>query len=93
MTKKCSFINCTKFALGKTDYCINHGGGKRCIEPECKQSARGKTDFCSNHGGGKRCPNCIDWIDSKIGCKKYDGYCVTCFKNVFPKDKRKRTKD
>ena len=35
-----------------------------------------------------RCPNCKDWIDSRCGCLKYDGYCATCFKRVFPNDQR-----
>ena len=61
---------------------------KPCQEEGCGSSARGKTDFCVSHGGGKRCPNCIDWIDSRIGCKKYDGYCATCFKRIFPDDPR-----
>ena len=34
------------------------------------------------------CPNCIDWIDSRIGSSKYDGYCATCFKRIFPEDPR-----
>ena len=86
MTKKC--LNCTKFARGKTAYCIAHGGGLRCKEPECKASAIGKTKYCISHGGGLRCPNCKDWPDSRSGCKKYDGYCATCFKNIFPTDPR-----
>jgi len=40
------------------------------------------------HGGGDRCPNCITWIDSRGGSKKYDGYCATCFKRLFPTDPR-----
>ena len=86
--KKCLFKNCTSYARGKTDYCRRHGGGKRCIEPDCKASARSKTEYCVRHGGGVRCPNCIDWIDSRSGCNKYDGYCATCFKKIFPADKR-----
>ena len=42
------------------------------------------------HGGGKRCPNCIDWIDSRGGTIKYDGYCATCFKRLFPEDERSK---
>ena len=44
--------------------------------------------FVSSTVGGKRCPNCIAWIDSRSGKKKYDGYCATCFKRVFPSDPR-----
>ena len=34
------------------------------------------------------CPNCITWIDSRGGSAKYDGYCATCFKRLFPSDPR-----
>jgi hypothetical protein len=34
------------------------------------------------------CLNCKDWTDSRIEKKKYDGYCITCFKHIFPTDKR-----
>ena len=44
MTKKFSFINCSKYAIGKSNYCVAHGGGKRCQETECKASAICKTD-------------------------------------------------
>ena len=66
------------------------GGGKRCNELGCQASARGKTDKCVAHGGGKRCQNCIDWTDSRFGSSKYDGYCATCFKRVFPNDERSK---
>ncbi len=88
--KRCKEDGCKNIARGKTDLCISHGGGKRCIEDGCKSSAVGKTDFCKKHGGGKRCPNCIDWIDSRSGSSKYDGYCATCFKVVFPDDERSK---
>jgi len=88
--KRCKKDGCKSSAIGKTDYCKKHGGGKRCKEDGCKSSAEGKTDFCSSHGGGKRCPNCIDWIDSRCGSRKYDGYCATCFKIVFPDDERSK---
>ena len=84
----CKYPDCTKSAQGATDYCIAHGGGKRCIEPDCTKSAAGATDYCKAHGGGKRCPNCIDWIDSRCGSIKYDNYCATCFKRLFPEDPR-----
>ena len=84
---------CGKSARGTTDFCIEHGGGKRCQEKyedgnPCGKSAIGTTDFCVEHGGGKRCPNCIDWIDSRCGSSKYDWYCATCFKVIFPSDPR-----
>ena len=88
--KRCSEPDCKASAVCKTDKCISHGGGKRCIEPDCKASAVGKSDKCIAHGGGKRCPNCKDWPDSRCGCVKYDGYCATCFKRVFPNDERSK---
>jgi len=27
----------------------------------------------------RKCPNCIDWVDSMRGNKKYKGYCTRCF--------------
>ena len=86
--KPCQIPDCKKSAVGKTDYCVEHGGGKRCQTPYCEKSAQGKTDYCVAHGGGKRCPNCIDWIDSRSGSPKYDWYCATCFKRLFPSDPR-----
>ena len=88
--KRCNEHGCGEGALGKTDKCSKHGGGKRCNESGCGEGAVGKTDKCSKHGGGNRCPNCIDWIDSRCGKKKYDGYCATCFKQVFPDDERSK---
>ena len=86
----CIEPGCKASARDKTDKCVAHGGGKRCNEPGCKASARGKTDKCVAHGGGKRCPNCITWPDSRSGSSVYDGYCATCFKQVFPNDERSK---
>jgi hypothetical protein len=88
--KRCKEDGCDKSARGKTDFCICHGGGDRCKEDGCDKSAVGKTDFCISHGGGNRCPNCIDWIDGRSGSSKYDGYCATCFKVLFPDDERSK---
>ena len=88
--KRCKEDGCKSSSKGKTDFCSKHGGGKRCKEDGCKSGAEGKTDFCISHGGGKRCPNCIDWIDSRGGSRKYDWYCATCFKILFPDDKRSK---
>ena len=88
--ERCKKEGCTKSAVGKTDYCVEHGGGERCKKEGCTKSAIGKTDYCVEHGGGKRCPHCKDWTDSRSGCKKYDGYCATCFKHVFPTDPRSK---
>lgn len=39
----------------------------------------------------KKCPNCKDWPDARvISIKKYDGYCATCFKRLFPNDPRSK---
>ena len=80
--------DCKASAVGKTNHCVAHGGGKRCVEPDCKASAVGKTNHCIAHGGGARCPNCINWIDSRSGSSAYNGYCATCFKEIFPNDER-----
>ena len=88
--KRCIEPDCIASAVGKTNKCVKHGGGKRCVEPDCIASAAGKTDKCIAHGGGKRCPNCIDWIDSRSGSSAYDGYCATCFKEIFPNDERSK---
>jgi len=87
---RCIEPDCKKSARSTSDRCILHGGGKRCVEPDCKASAQRKSDKCVSHGGGLRCPNCIDWIDSRSGLSSYDGYCVTCFKEIFPSDKRSK---
>lgn len=34
------------------------------------------------------CRNCQDWPDAREGLSKYDGYCATCFKRLFPEDAR-----
>jgi hypothetical protein len=86
--KRCNEPNCHSISQGKSGKCNLHGGGKRCNEQNCHSNTQGKSDKCIAHGGGKRCPNCIDWIDSRVGCSKYDGYCATCFKRIFPDDER-----
>jgi hypothetical protein len=53
-------------------------------------SASEPTDKCRKHGGGPRCPSCITWTDSRTGSAKYDGYCATCFKHIFPDDDRSK---
>ena len=88
--ERCSELGCENGAQGESDKCSKHGGGERCSELGCENGAQGESDKCSKHGGGKRCPNCIDWIDSRCGDSKYDGYCATCFKRVFPDDPRSK---
>jgi hypothetical protein len=88
--KKCIEPGCSYNSIGITHRCARHGGGYRCKEPNCNKLAAVGSYKCTTHGGGKRCPNCIDWIDSRFGLTKYDGYCVTCFKHLFPDDPRSR---
>ena len=88
--KRCTESGCTKSAQSPTDKCFAHGGGKRCSEPGCMKSAQNPTDKCASHGGGKRCPHCITWPDSRGGSTAYDGYCATCFKQLFPTDERSK---
>lgn len=88
--RRCIEAGCSKSAVDKTGKCKAHGGGRRCIHPGCQKSAIAKTDKCTAHGGGTRCPNCITWLDSRAGSKQYDGYCATCFKQLFPDDERSK---
>jgi len=63
--KRCQHVDeggapCRRSAVGKTDFCKTHGGGRRCQHVDeggepCRRSAVGKTDFCKTHGGGRRC--------------------------------------
>lgn len=85
---RCIVVGCSNGAQGMTNKCKTHNGGIRCSTTGCKKSAQGKIDKCKEHGGGLRCPNCINWIDSRCGNKNYDGYCITCFKRIFPNDPR-----
>ena len=39
---------------------------------------------------GNRYPDCIDWLDARCGSAKYDKYCATCFKRIFPDDERSK---
>ena len=86
---RCIEPGCNKSAQGY-DKCKSHGGGTRCIETGCDKAAAGGYNKCITHGGGTRCPNCITWLDSRCGSTRYDGYCATCFKRVFPDDARSK---
>ena len=88
--KLCNKNNCKNLSRHNSEYCKKHGGGKRCKEDGCTKSAIDGYEKCKEHGGGKLCPNCIDWIDSRIGSNKYDGYCATCFKRIYPEDHRSK---
>jgi hypothetical protein len=88
--KRCVENGCTTSAFGKSNRCIAHGGGQRCVENGCTKGTQGTSNNCAAHGGGVRCPHCITWPDSRKGSKKYDGYCATCFKRLFPEDARSK---
>ena len=88
--KRCADETCNTSALDGYDRCKHHGGGAICAEQDCNTSASSGYDRCVKHGGGPRCPNCIDWIDSRVGNTKYDGWCATCFKDTFPNDPRSK---
>ncbi|CAH1426207.1 unnamed protein product [Lactuca virosa] len=46
---------CSNAARGKWDFCIKHGGGKRCVVEGCSRSAELQPGLCISHGGGRRC--------------------------------------
>jgi hypothetical protein len=54
-------VECASETQGTTDYCVAHGGGKRCQHTDevtgapCGKAAHGATDYCVVHGGGFRC--------------------------------------
>jgi hypothetical protein len=58
VSRACHYPGCTKTRLGP-QYCIRHGGGKRCEVPGCAKGASGTIGggarFCIAHGGGRRC--------------------------------------
>jgi len=87
---RCIVDDCKNSAHNTSEKCMTHGGGPRCIVEGCSKGAQGRTEKCTAHGGGQRCPNCITWLDSRSGSKQYDGYCATCFKQLFPDDKRSK---
>lgn len=39
---------------GSTQFCIAHGGGRRCTIKGCSRAARDML-YCAGHGGGRRC--------------------------------------
>jgi hypothetical protein len=76
---------------------------KKCIYEGCKKRPNFNYEkennplYCKEHSlpymvdiKNKRCPSCITWIDCRQGHKKYDGYCTTCFKRLFPTDERSK---
>lgn len=65
---------------------------QQCRNAVCKDPVKHNSPYCKVHASSSRCPNCVDWIDSRHGQKKYDGYCATCFKRLFPNDSRVKQK-
>ena len=87
---KCTLPGCKNTTRIKGERCGRHGGRVQlCRESDCEKYAK-RGGKCKSHGGGNRCPNCINWPDSRCGWDKYDGYCATCFKRVFPNDQRSK---
>jgi hypothetical protein len=53
---RCQRKDCLLLAVGGTQHCKAHGGGKRCKHEGCaKAAATGGTQHCVAHGGGRRC--------------------------------------
>jgi len=76
---------------------------KRCIFEGCKKipsfnyKDENKAIYCKNHSLEnmvdvihKKCISCIEHIDSRFSNPKYEGYCSTCFKLIFPNDERSK---
>ncbi len=60
----------------------------KCRNIACSLPPKNNSPHCNLHSKKSRCPNCVDWIDSRYGQQKYDRYCATCFKIIFPNDPR-----
>jgi hypothetical protein len=73
ISRACHYPGCTKTRLGP-QYCIRHGGGKRCEVEGCTKGASGTVGggarFCIAHGGGRRCR-----VDGCRSTAKRDGLC------------------
>ena len=53
--KMCSHEGCGKQAQWPSDFCRQHGGGRRCNYEGCGRTAINPSLFCRGHGGGNRC--------------------------------------
>ena len=78
--------------------CVHGRRKSKCRD--CKGSAfcvhgREKCE-CIKCGGSKICPNCktLPFASTlaRLGKRKYDGHCATCFKHLFPDDERSKLK-
>lgn len=88
----CIAQGCEEKVVPNTDYCSAHDTQGICRTAGCHQTARYGSDYCVKHASSTRCPHCRDWIDGRFGSKKYDGYCLTCFRHLFPSDPRVKGK-
>ncbi|KAL4588506.1 hypothetical protein LXL04_001397 [Taraxacum kok-saghyz] len=67
---------CSNAARGKWEFCIKHGGGKRCVVDGCDRSAELQLGLCISHGGGKRCCflGCTNGAQGRTNyCKSHGG--------------------
>jgi hypothetical protein len=64
---------CFKYQQGRTQFCITHGGGRRCLAPGCSKSVQGKSQHCISHGGGRRC----QYADCHRSARGSTKFCVT----------------
>ena len=69
-------------------YQITMDTNTKCCNVACQLPRKINSTHCKIHSAKSRCPNCVDWIDSRHGQRKYDGHCATCFKYLFPTDPR-----
>lgn len=55
---------------GTTDFCLNHGGGQRCVTEGCDKPAKYGDVRCLSHGGGTRCgvEECAFMAHGLTGC-------------------------
>lgn len=56
--RECKSPGCKKCRQGNTQFCKEHGGGRKCQIEGCTKLARGQF-FCALHGGGKRCSEIV----------------------------------
>lgn len=53
---RCSLpFSVSQSAVGGSNLCTAHGGGRRCHFQDCTRSAQSSTNYCVRHGGGRKC--------------------------------------
>jgi len=62
------FDLCQKSAtgIGNKDYCISHGGGKRCAHNDCATSARHGSVYCRQHNEAHELPSTSSSIQTAL---------------------------